>query len=327
MFYLGVDGGGTKTEFVLLDDGGRIRARTVKPASNYVQVGLEKAAGVFAAGIAEVCSLANTENRDIAYSFLGVPAFGEVERDVPVLIEMVRGILQTDRFRCGNDVEAAWAGSLACRPGISLVAGTGAIGFGKDPAGNTARAGGWGHFYGDEGSANWLGKQLISLFSKEADGREPRTPLYEIVRSHFGLQRDLDLLSILLDQVRFERDAVAKLALLVYEAAQQGDEKALALYEAAALEHSATVRAVLRRLSFPAGEDVLVSYSGGVFRAGEYILAPLRRSLAGEPIKLVRPILRPATGAALYAMELGGARPPAWLVEALQKQEAKVDTA
>ena len=76
----------------------------------------------------------------------------------------------------------AGGGSLACRAGINLVAGTGAIGFGKDSFGKTARSAGWGYFCGDEGSAYWLGKQLISIFGKEADGRKAKTPLYDIVR-------------------------------------------------------------------------------------------------------------------------------------------------
>ncbi len=69
-------------------------------------------------------------------------------------------------YQCVNDVEVGWAGSLACKPGLHMVAGTGSIGFGRDPQGCTARCGGgWGgEFIGDEGSAHWLGRKLLQLF-------------------------------------------------------------------------------------------------------------------------------------------------------------------
>lgn len=323
-YFLGVDGGGTKTGFALIDGRGNLVFRTIKRASNYVQVGLAEAAGVIAEGIAGVCAAAGIFPADLAFAFMGLPAYGEIRGDERVLDETIRDILRHGRFRCGNDVEAGWAGSLACRPGIHLVAGTGAIGFGRDPSGGTARAGGWGEFFGDEGSAYWLGRQLVSLFAKEADGREEKTPLYEIVREEFGIDHDFDFIPAISNQLQFKREAVASLALLVHRAALQGDAKAAALYDAAALEHSLTARALLDRLHFPAGEAVPVSYSGGVFRAGELILAPLRKYLAGERCQLRAPLLQPATGAALYAMILSGQAIPPELVGELQKQETAV---
>lgn len=70
-----------------------------------------------------------------------------------VLNSIVGKALSSSNYKCGNDSQAAWAGSLACQPGVNIVAGTGAIGFGVDANGNMARASGWGPFCGDEGSA------------------------------------------------------------------------------------------------------------------------------------------------------------------------------
>ena len=324
LLYLGVDGGGTKTGFALVSEDGRIVSHTVKGSSNYVQVGLESYTEVLSGGISEVCAGAGVTPEEIRCSFLGLPAFGEIEKDTPTLIGIVGRILRHGRFRCGNDVEAGWAGSLACRPGVHLVAGTGTIGFGTDPGGHTARAGGWGWFFGDEGSAYWLGRQLVSLFSKEADGREPRTPLYDLVRAEFHLTRDFDLIPVLNDVMELKRDEIARLALLVFRAAGQGDPKALALYETAAHELSLIAKSLLGQLCFPPHEAVPVSYSGGVFSAGELILNPLAMFLAGEPIRLARPILLPVTGAALYAMKLDGRTISDGLIEELRKREAVV---
>jgi N-acetylglucosamine kinase-like BadF-type ATPase len=326
MFYLGVDGGGTKTSFILIDDQGRIISYTIKGSCYYIQIQMDGFQKILKDGITEVCTKAGIGIREINYSFLGLPAFGEIEKDVPLLESIVRNLLQSDNFKCGNDVEAGWAGSLACHPGINLVAGTGAIGFGKDSFGKTARSAGWGYFCGDEGSAYWLGRQLTSLFAKEADGREERTPLYDIVRQKFNISRDFDLISILYDNLMLKRDEIAKLAILVYQAAQQGDAKALALYDHAAYEHCLTVKSIIHQLHFTAKEDILVSYSGGVFKAGEFILDPLKRYLKEERVQLIKPVFIPVTGAALYAMLLDGKTAGKQLTRDLKKQEEVVIT-
>ncbi|MGE5583642.1 MAG: N-acetylglucosamine kinase [Bacillota bacterium] len=322
MFYLGVDGGGTKTGFILIDDRGRIISYTVKSSCCYTQVQFEGFQKILREGITEVCAGAGIGVREINYSFLGLPAFGEIEKDAPILESIVSELLESGNFKCGNDVEAGWAGSLACRPGINIVAGTGAIGFGRDDAGNTARASGWGEFCGDEGSAYWLGKQLISLFGKEADGREEKTPLYDIVRQELGIFRDFDLIAVVYDDFKLKRDEIAKLAVLVYKAALRGDAKALALYDRAAYEHSLTVRSIIRQLCFSREADILVSYSGGVFKAGELILDHFQRYLQGDRVRLIKPVLQPVTGAALYAMILDGKPAGEKLIAGLQAQEA-----
>lgn len=323
MYYLGVDGGGTKTGFSLIDEAGRIIAAAFKGSSYYIQTGFDAFRQIMAEGIGEVCREAGITAGTLDFSFLGLPAFGEIQADVPLLEEIVRDILGNERFRCGNDVEAGWAGSLACQPGINIVAGTGAIGFGRDSRGHAARAGGWGDFCGDEGSAYWLGKQLISLFGKQSDGRMDRTPLYGMVREQFAIATDFDFIAIIYEQLMPKREEIAKLAVLVYRAAQQGDARALDLYEQAAYEHSLTVKAILNQLCFRDQAEVPVSYSGGVFKAGELILAPLRKYLAAEPVRLITPLLAPVTGAALYAMKLSGQSVTPRLIAQLQKQETE----
>lgn len=81
----------------------------------------------------------------------------------------------------------------------------------------------------------------------------------------------------------------------------------------------------VKQLSFPPGVEVPVSYSGGVFKAGDLILTPLRAYLQGSRVVLKQPILSPVVGAALYAWLLGnpGRDYPTDLVARLQEQEAK----
>ena len=304
MFYLGVDGGGTKTALILINESGKVLAKTIQKGCSYLQLAKEEVYEILKTGILELCQQAEIEITNINYSFWGLPVYGEIPEATSFLEATVASILDNNNFTCSNDVEAGWAGSLACQPGINLVGGTGAIGFGRDKSGKSARASGWDYFLGDEGSAYWLGKRALSLFSKEADGRSEKTPLYYLLREKLDLKNDLDLIAVVHDSLQLKRDKIAQLALILYEAALAGDEKALQIYDEAAYEHSLTINALLAKLDFSANEQILISYSGGVFRAGDLILKPLKEYIKCDKTKLIEPILQPVTGAALYALIL-----------------------
>jgi N-acetylglucosamine kinase-like BadF-type ATPase len=87
----------------------------------------------------------------------------------------------------------------------------------------------------------------------------------------------------------------------MHQAAEAGEPKALRAFEQVAGELCAVIRSIADQLHFGRNEEILVSYSGGVFRAGEYVLEPLRRQLGDSRYKLATPILEPVAGAALYA--------------------------
>ncbi len=322
VFYLGVDGGGTKTAFALVSPDGTIAAYAAKGTSHPDQIGMDGVRETLSAGVGDVCSQAGIKPQDIKYSFWGLPGLGENQEHVPLFEKIVNDILTTDNFRCGNDVEAGWAGSLACQPGVHLVAGTGAIGYGKDQSGSTARSSGWGELFGDEGSAYWLAVRLLGLFSKQSDYRLPRSPLYGLVKEALNLTHDLDLFGM--RDFLTKRDEVAKLAVIVHEAAQAGDENAVALFKDAAFEHSLTVKAIISQLNFADDEPISVSYSGGVFKSGEFILAPLREYLTPMNAELVQPKLTPTAGACLYAMVLDGQEVGDSFLEKLQAEERRL---
>lgn len=251
----------------------------------------------------------------------GIPAYGQRKNDVPLLKEIIRDILQNDKFKCGNDAEAGWAGSLACHPGINLVGGTGAIGFGKNQYGNTARSGGWPYFCGDEGSAYWLGKKLISLFEKESDGREEKAPLYEIVRKKFNLKSDFNFITVVQEDLKMQREEIAKLNLLLFQATEQGDKRAINIYKEVAYEYNLIANALIDKLNFKDEEKILISYSGGVFKVGKYILEPLKEYIFRKNVKLVEPILQPVTGAALYSLKLDRQINNVTIINKLKKEE------
>ncbi|MFW5988466.1 MAG: ROK family protein, partial [bacterium] len=113
MNYLGVDGGGTKTAFIIINDKGEILAYSVGPSCHYLENGLDTYRKVLKNGIEKVCKKAGIAKEELDFSFLGIPCYGEIEEDVPLLEKIAGEVLGTDAYECDNDVKAGWAGSLA----------------------------------------------------------------------------------------------------------------------------------------------------------------------------------------------------------------------
>jgi N-acetylglucosamine kinase-like BadF-type ATPase len=307
-YFLGVDGGGTKTAFLILDDNGAVCGRHEETSSYHLQVGIEGLRRVLTNGIEAVLAIANLTATDLTHAFLGLPAYGEDSRVQHVIDEIPEPILGHWRYTCGNDMVCGWAGSLACADGINIVAGTGSIGYGEYQ-GRSARGGGWGEVFGDEGSAYWIAVQGLSVFSRMADGRLPKGPLYDIIRTQFALVEDLDLSGLLTGEAGPGRDRIASVSRMVADALESGDDHAQHIFRSAAHELAMIANSIARALNFDAQADISLSYSGGVFNAGQAILKPFREELQQSSFNfsLTPPKFDPTVGAALYAAKISSA--------------------
>ena len=303
--FLGVDGGGTKTRFVLIDDAGQVLALASLGSSYHPQVGLEQVRDVLAAGVAEVLAAARLPAAAITHAFFGLPAYGEDSAATAALDDMPAPLLGHRRYACDNDMVCGWAGSLGCADGINIVAGTGSIGYGQRE-GRAARAGGWGEVFSDEGSAHWIAVQGLNAYSRMSDGRLARGPLYALVNDAFGLGNDLDLCAHIYGSNALTRDQLARHSQLVGEAARSGDDVALGIYHRAGQELADIADALRNRLGFAATDAVRVSWSGGAFGASELLLGPFRAALQAKSprFELRAPLHEPHIGAALYAQHL-----------------------
>lgn len=303
--YLGVDGGGTKTRFLLVDANAAPLAQAELGTAYFPQVGLDGAAAVLGQGVMQVLTAAGAQAGDIGWAFFGLPAYGENAQASKLLDAIPESILGHVRYTCDNDMICGWAGSLACADGINIIAGTGSMGYGRRH-GRGARAGGWGDVFSDEGSAHWIAVRGLNAYSKMSDGRLPKGPLHAIVNRALKLERDLDLCAHVYGGDAGTRTALARLASLVVDAAQAGDAAALRIYAEAGNELAHIAIALREALAFAPGEPVPVSYSGGAFNAGDLLLAPFRDALraANAGFDLRAPLHEPQVGAALYAMRL-----------------------
>lgn len=306
MIFVGVDGGGTKTAFSAIDENGNNLYLYETTTCHYEQVGLDGFKNIIEKGILKIKENLKIENNSIDFVFLGVPGYGEREEYDVKIHTILNGVLKGIKFKCGNDVENGWAGSLACSPGINLVAGTGAIAYGLNEKNESARSSGWGFFCGDEGSAFWIGKKGIELFCKQADGRMEKNKLYNIYKDELKLDKDFDLINYVYNTINFERGKVAEMATLVFKGALAGDLACIEIFQEAAYEHYLMVKGVVEQLKFK--DEVKISYSGGVFKSRDLVLGPLKKYLEENNIKgrLIEPQLSPVLGAALYAYKLSG---------------------
>jgi N-acetylglucosamine kinase-like BadF-type ATPase len=320
--YLGVDGGGTKTALVLIDRDGTIRATHQAPGSYYLTIGLDALGALLADAVNAVLTKAGLRADDLDYAFFGLPAYGEDTALVGTLNRLPEKFLPAETYLCGNDMVCGWAGSLLCRDGINIVAGTGSICYGER-GGATARSGGWGELFSDEGSAYWIACRGLNLFARMSDGRADRGPLYEIVRQRLTITEDLDLCGHVYSRLAGDRARIAQLSKWITQAAQEGDDQAMAIIGDAALELALMVDATRRQLGFAAAEPVAVSYSGGVFdNVGAMLLEPFTASLqAHHPgYRVCEPALPPAIGAALYAAKRRGQPLSSAAIERLRAQ-------
>lgn len=302
---LGVDGGGTKTVFVLTGSDGKIRGVHRDSSAYHVQIGLDGLLALLERGLAAVLQQSGSESSDIAGAFFGIPALGEDSRCEHDLISLPAKVLGHSRYICGNDMICAWAGSLGARDGINVIAGTGSIAYGERQ-GASARCGGWGELIGDEGSAYWIAREGLTATSRMSDGRCAKGPLLDLMRKKFDLENDLDLSGLVLTGPTSSRDQIAALCSLVVDAANVGDITAQQILTSAGIELAAHISAVANQLEFPPSETIPVSYSGGAVSQ----IAAVRNAFAGaleldeRPYNLVQPAYSPTTGALLLAARI-----------------------
>jgi len=304
--YLGVDGGGSKTAFALIDDTGVILARATAPTSYYFNDGFEVVERVLTQGVSDICRQAGIDTDGIDAAFFGLPGYGEASGDIAALDSVPAGVLGHDRYSCDNDMVCGWAGSLAGADGINVISGTGSMTYGERQ-GTGHRVGGWGELFGDEGSAYWVATRGLNAFSRMSDGRMPRGPLYELLKQRLGIGGDLDVVSLVIDTWEGNRGSIAALATTVCQAAAAGDPTANRIIADAVGELVALIETTRVLVGFTDGETVPVSYSGGMFSDAGLLsrfTAALRELPANYDLR--QPRLDPAVGGALYAAKHSG---------------------
>lgn len=283
-YYIGIDGGGTKTKFDLFDSDKNSIASITMPTIHPAQASFKEVVSVL--NTAKEKLLANINGSDYILKVgAGLGGYG-INADYRKKLEDEFGTV-FEEFKLYSDAYAAMLGALAGEDGILMIAGTGSIALAK-VGDETFRCGGFGYRYGDEGSAYSIGKALISRALKEADGRLDKSIISDLVADYF------DNIGInIIATSDFSRDKIAGLAAAASKYVENS-ESVRDIFLAAAKEISLHIKAIGK--NFESGKRIRLSYIGGVFRSG-YILECIKEMNQG--IELVAPIYPPEKGSIL----------------------------
>ena len=217
---------------------------------------------------------------------------------------MTREAVRASKYVFAHDALIALVGATAGEPGIVAIAGTGSIAFGRNAAGRTARAGGWGFAFGDEGGAFDIVRQALRASLRQEEGWGPPTALREALLEATGARDANDLLHRFYTD-EYPRPRIASLAKIVDEAALSGDAIARDVLHGAA-QSLATFASAVRSQLFRPGEIACVSFIGCVFRSA-LVLDRFRALMELEESNHVDPPkFGPAAGALMEAYRAAG---------------------
>jgi N-acetylglucosamine kinase-like BadF-type ATPase len=221
----------------------------------------------------------------------------------PLLPELIRA----DHYMITHDAHIALVGATAGGPGIITIAGTGSIAYGRNAEAVTARAGGWGYAFGDEGSAFDIVRHTIRALMQQEEGWGPASSVRAPMLAATDTTCADELLHLCYTD-RFPREKVAALAPIVDEAARAGDPVAVEILNGAA-QSLATITAAVRRQLFRDEESVAVHNAGGAFESA-HLLARFRMLVELDGVTSVSAPQRSAAhGALIEAYRSSGILP------------------
>lgn len=309
MYYLGIDGGGTKTKYLLVDENLKKVVESEGSTIHIHQVGIEGIKTQITENLSQICNEAKISIDDIKYIFAGVPGYGESKSDMEIIDKAFKEIIKVP-YSIDNDAVNGWAGGTACKPGVNVVAGTGSIAYGRNKEGKLARCGGFGPGIGDDGSAYWIALRTINEYTKQKDGRKEKTVLVDILEKEYGVTYKYEIVDIVFNKLKFNRTDLAKFSTICFLAAEAGCTDCKKIFEDAAEAIFEHINAISKELNFT--DEFVVSYTGGVFKAGDYVLNPLKELIKKSGLKcyLQEPALDPWNGSALLAYTLAGNKVP-----------------
>jgi N-acetylglucosamine kinase-like BadF-type ATPase len=303
-YFLGVDGGQSSTTAVIGDVHGKIVGWASAGPCNHVSAkeAREKFLRVMRDCLSQAAARAGIAASNPRYKFraacLGMS--GGPDDKAALFHELI----QSDHMTVTNDGLIALAGATSGEPGIVVIAGTGSIAFAQNSRGETARGGGWGYIFGDEGSAFDIARQALRAVLREHEGWGAMTALMPALLEA-GAASDANELLHLFYTPDWPRQRVAELAKIVDQMAEVGDPIALSLLQHAARDLALLAGSVRRQL-WAEGEPVRVAWVGGVFRSAT-VLERFRTLVSlEENTTCAAPDHGPAVGALLLAYRAAG---------------------
>ena len=302
-YFIGMDGGATKTKCILTDiDLNSVYERTSGP-SNFLVTGTEKVSETILNLINECASSQKILPNDIEAIVLGTTGGGR--RNDAELLEakikndMIQKGITINKFQIESDARIALEGAFSGKAGSILIAGTGSIMFGKDVNGEIHRVGGFGRFIGDEGSGYRIGRIGLNAVARYFDGRANQTKIADLLMQEFSISSSEELIT----EVYRNNFNIPAVAPLVFDAAESGDKIAQRILEDEADELLLHVSAMKTKLNVPA---LKVSLVGSLLTTANYFSYLFNEMIIRkyDDVKIQEAEHSPEFGAALMAKQL-----------------------
>lgn len=302
-YFIGMDGGGTKTECIIGDAEGHILGYAKGASSNISSKSSDDVAVVLRDLIHDVIQQAGVTLQALAVINLTLAGSDRPEAGRTIRA-MMEGILPSScHVRITSDAASALAAGVWGDAGIILIAGTGSIAYAYPPsADHVVRVGGWGYLLGDEGSGYDIGRAGLNAALRDEDGRGPQTLLTQMALQHYHINQTAELIGKVYT-AEHQKAFIAGFSYSVLTAAADGDDVAVALVEDAVSELWQLLKAVLQKVD-EANEALPLVITGGLFKS-DYFKHVLKAKLNKETVvnKCIYPDMPPVVGAYILALQ------------------------
>ena len=299
-WYIGVDGGGTRSRALVGDREGR-ELGVADGGPGLIDPATPRVAAMAVATVARAAARRARVRLPARALWAGLAGAGHEQARAAVEKEL-RGARLARRVAVGSDVEAAHADAFGEGPGVLLVAGTGSVVRAVDPRGEVVTVGGWGALLGDEGGGYGIGLDGVRAVLRSADGREPPTELTGALLSATGTAGPRELADW---AVGASKGEIAVLSLTVAKVSRTGDVVAARVIHRALCAVGDHLEAVLGRTS-GWGERPPVAFVGGLIREGGVLREAVAEAAVGAGYEVRREEVVPERGALGRAVGLGG---------------------
>lgn len=257
-YYLGIDGGGTRTTAAVADESGKIIYKSVGKTINFYSVGMEKARDNLSDIMKDIFEKTGVDNFDGA--FVGCSAL-DTEAEENIVVSLCGGIINSKRIKMNSDVFVAlYAGDCSVPRGV-VICGTGSMVAGINKEKNIIVKGGWGHILGDGGSAYSFSLNGIKEALRLYDEGKVNELIVKSTQAFFDAE-DLRLVINEVYSQDFTKDRIAAFAKALSELCENGDEKALGILSAECNDLLRTVFAFTEDFK----ECEILYMYGGVFQ-------------------------------------------------------------
>jgi N-acetylglucosamine kinase-like BadF-type ATPase len=273
-YFLGFDGGGTKTDCVLLDSKSQLLARATAGPSNPVRAGYAKAWFALSDAGDIVLERQHLKTTDIRGICAGIGGAGR-ESVVNRLSSFLERSFPDANVEVTTDLDIALEAAVGEKQGAILVVGTGSAALGRNVDGKTARAGGRGPWFSDEGSAFDIGRRALNAAVRAEELRGRETELSNQILEWLGSRNWSHILDWV---VKAPDDVFPRVFPLVVKLADKGDVVCRDLLTTAADSLSGLVASVLGRLGMDTHEVPVALYGGTIGRS-KYFDSAIESSL------------------------------------------------